>query len=186
MNTEAQTAKPTRDYTRLSTVEPASTVEATMREVNNLLWNTFAKREPGDRGVSWLGFYFGPGHTFEDPSGLTLTPTEHQMLLGPRRDKPACSPIALHGACGLAYTRRASLVITHVNNLGENYVACDPRDTSELVVPLFNQRGFPYAVFDADSFDENAFTAHDAAEIERFLAAAGLTHPPGPTPVEII
>ena len=36
-------------------------------------------------GISWIGFY-------------TIEPGADEMLLGPRRDKPACSPIGLHGA----------------------------------------------------------------------------------------
>ena len=52
-------------------------------EIERTIWSEFGNHCP----VSWVGFYFlGEG----------------EMTLGPRRDKPACSPIGLHGACGRA------------------------------------------------------------------------------------
>jgi len=174
-----------RDYTPLQTLTPADTTEATMQRLADALWQHFQTKEPSDKGISWVGFYFAPGHPFNDPSGLTLTPEHNEMLLGPSRNKPACSPISLAGACGTALKTRSTLLIHHIKNLGENYVACDPRDTAELVIPLFNQHQHPYAVFDADSFDEHAFTQHDADSIESTLTRLGLTRPENPTPITV-
>lgn len=114
--------------------------------------------------VSWLGFYM------PDPKDCT------QMVLGPRRDKPACSPIGLHGACGQSYAERMTLVVTDVANLGEGYVACDPRDLAELVIPVLDDAGEAWGVLDLDSFSRGVFGERDAAELHRALRSAGLTH----------
>ena len=78
-------------------------------------------------GVSWVGFYTHEGGD--------------ELFLGPRRDKSACTPIGLHGACGQAFTSRKPLVVPDVIELGEAYIACDPRDRSEVVLPLFDESG---------------------------------------------
>ena len=116
-----------------------------------------------DEDVSWLGFYV------PDPEH------EHQMLLGPRRDKPACSPIGLHGACGRSHLEGETLVVSDVEKLGEGYVACDPKDRSELVIPCLNEDGTSWGVLDLDAFDVGAFTAHDAEILQDALLRAGLS-----------
>ena len=111
-------------------------------------------------GISWLGFYARAGK---------------DMVLLARRDKPACSPIGLHGVCGRACLERTSIVVTDVANLGDAYVACDPRDLSELVIPMFDRDGTCWGVFDADSFQRDSFTTHDAHELHSLFCAIGLT-----------
>ena len=91
-----------------------------------------------------------------------------------RRDKPACSPIGVHGVCGRSFTSLRTLVVADVAALGENYVACDPRDMAELVIPLF-ENDQCWGVLDVDSFDVNAFSTRDAAEMTELLLNAGLT-----------
>lgn len=113
-------------------------------------------------GVSWVGFYSG-------------SPGCRELILGARRDKPACSPIGLHGACGKAFLSGETLVVRDVAELGANYVACDPRDTSEVVVPCFDDRGVCWGVLDADSFDVGSFSDEDARGLREALLAAGLT-----------
>jgi len=156
-----------RDYSGVSAPAPESgSVEQRMRALADSLWDALHTQN-----VSWIGFYLAPGWTFED--GRTVG--ESEMLLGPGRNKPACSPIGLHGACGKSYLTRAPLVVRDVKDLGESYVACDPRDQSEVVVPLFDEAGGCYAVLDADSFDVGAFDERDAHELSRLCAQAGLT-----------
>lgn len=113
-------------------------------------------------GVSWLGFY-------------SREPGADEMILEARRDKPACSPIGLHGACGQSCTTKTTLVVTDIAILGERYVACDPRDLSELVIPLIDDSGECWGVYDADSFDKNSFDERDARETLAMLVRAGLT-----------
>ncbi|MFN0136178.1 MAG: GAF domain-containing protein [Phycisphaerae bacterium] len=117
--------------------------------------------ELGAKGVSWIGFYLCDG--------------ADEMTLGPRRDKPACSPIGMHGACGRSFRLRRGILVRDVRTLGANYVACDPRDQAELVIPLFDEGGECWGVLDADSFDVGAFDVDDLRGMEKVLLAAGLT-----------
>jgi rhodanese-related sulfurtransferase/putative methionine-R-sulfoxide reductase with GAF domain len=105
-------------------------------------------------GVSWVGFY-------------SIDKQHSQMILGCCRDKPACSPIGLHGACGRSFQEAAPLVVKDVHDLGANYVACDPRDRSEVVVPFYGGSTSPLGVLDLYSFE-------DVAGLESVLAAAGM------------
>ena len=135
---------------------------ARMERVVDVLWEQLAPT-----GVSWVGFYWPVASAFPDG-----TPG---MELGPRRDKPACSPIGLHGACGQAYQTGRALVVADVAELGAGYIACDPRDRSEVVVPLLEADGSCWAVLDVDSHAYAAFRDVDAAGLGVVLAAAGLT-----------
>ena len=162
-----------RDY---SVVEPdvddSASFEARMRAVVDALWAAFGTRADGDRGFSWVGFYLAPGGSFD---GATAGADE--MILGPREPKPACSPIGLAGACGRAFLERRTLVVSDVAKLGAGYIACDPRDRSEIVVPVFDGAGACVAVLDVDSFDVGAFTVHDAAYLRVLLLRSGVSAP---------
>ncbi len=161
-----------RDYGRLRSVlrdrvRPGMTRDGVTRIAVDAFWGHLAPT-----GVSWIGFY-------------TLEPGADEMRLGPRRDKPACSPIGLHGACGQSATGKATLVVMHVQNLGDGYVACDPRDTSELVIPCIDDDGVCWGVLDADSFDEGSFGERDARELASILHEIGLTTDPA-VPVRVV
>ncbi len=155
--------RPVRDYSAIAArVSPRGDRATTMQQVVDCLWEGLR-----DQGVSWVGFY-------------TKDPTGDQLVLGPRRDKPACSPIGLYGVCGQAYLGRRAKVIADVASLGPNYVACDPRDRSEIVVPLFEDDGTCWGVLDLDSFDVGAFDGGDVEELSAILSAAGFrTGPAG-------
>lgn len=136
-----------------------------MRAASEALWEALHPV-----GVSWIGFYEIAGENNAhgaDPG--------RAMVLGPHRDKPACSPIGLNGACGRAWRERRTLVIADVAHLGDGYVACDPRDRSELVIPCFHADGSCWGVLDADSFDAACFDEFDAWRLATFLVAAGLS-----------
>ena len=124
----------------------------------DLLWDALHST-----GVSWLGFYL---HERGD-----------ELVLGPRRDKPACSPIGLHGACGRVFISREPLIVRDVTDLGANYIACDPRDRSEVVLPLFEKDGKCWGVFDVDSWEAEAFDQDDVSGLTKLLEAAGLSSP---------
>jgi putative methionine-R-sulfoxide reductase with GAF domain len=148
---------------------------ARMRAAADALWDALH-----GVGVSWIGFYeiAREGHTYGAEAGSA-------MVLGPHRDKPACSPIGLHGACGRAWRERRTLVVRDVASLGAGYVACDPRDRSELVIPCFDADGACWGVLDADSFEAECFDTGDAAAVHGFLVSAGLTTGEMP-PVDVI
>jgi putative methionine-R-sulfoxide reductase with GAF domain len=149
-----------RDYTGLLSACRSLTGDRATRMAGfvDFAWDALA-----DEDVSWLGFYV------PDPENPEL------MLLGPRRDKPACSPIGVHGACGQSFRQRVTLVVRDVAALGEGYVACDPRDLAELVIPMFDSHRECWGVLDLDSFSRGAFTTRDADMLHECLVAAGLT-----------
>lgn len=141
-------------------------LEERMTRAADALWAAFH-----GAGVSWVGFY--------------LAGNDHEsMVLGPRRDKPACSPIGLHGACGQAFRSGKPLVVRDVAELGEGYITCDPRDRSEVVLPLFDDRPSPaghagapgcWGVLDVDSHEVGAFTERDAQELAALMRLGGLS-----------
>ena len=135
--------------------------EERMEAFVQLWWDAFAAT-----GVSWVGFYVDhPGE-----------PDDRRMTLAARRPKPACSPIGVHGACGQCLLAGRTLVVRDVRDLGEGYIACDPRDQSELVVPCMDSQGRPWGVLDVDSHDVASFSQGDAAAACELLALAGLSH----------
>jgi len=130
-----------------------------MREVADTLWRFFRKE-----GVSWVGFY-------------TIDEGKETMTLGPSRDTPACSPIELHGACGKSWRTHRPMIIGDVVNLGAEYVACDPRDRSELVIPMFDDQGDCWGVLDLDSRERDSFSEADLYELRKILESTGLSWP---------
>lgn len=162
--------RPARDYAALvarargaapgGAVVSGEARGAAMRRAADELWEALSPT-----GVSWIGFYV---YDAGAPAGA-------ELVLGPRRDKPACSPIGLHGCCGRAFVEKRALVVRDVRSLGAGYIACDPRDLSEVVVPLFEADGTCWGVLDADSFRPAAFDASDAAGLEAYARALGLS-----------
>lgn len=139
-----------------------------MTHVVELLWREFGEDDPAKptRGlVSWVGFY-------------QIEPGKEEMTLVCREPKPACSPIGLHGMCGRGWKERKSYVVRDVAVLGAGYVACDPRDRSELVVPMI-AGGNCWGVLDVDSYDVGAFAARDAVMMGEVCRRAGLTEAAG-------
>lgn len=127
-----------------------------MRALVDVLWEFLSLT-----GVSWVGFYVHEGRD--------------ALVLGPHRDKPACSPIGLHGACGRAFNKGMPLIVRDVANLREKYVVCDPRDRSEVVIPLLEDDGTCWGVLDLDSFEVGAFDPTDVIALGTLLRAVGLT-----------
>ncbi len=169
MTTEATTRNYDAVLAYLSqTLRGSSTHEERMQAVVDGLWD-----ELREKGCSWVGFYL-------------KRPDADEMILGPRRDKPACSPIGMYGACGRAFQSNRPLVVTNVVNLHSGYIACDPRDRSELVLPVFATYNEPYGVLDLDSHDVHAFTRDDALRVNAILHQAGLTIPTVTHEIDIV
>lgn len=131
-----------------------------MRTVVDALWTDLQSA-----GVSWIGFYID--HPAE--------PDDRRLVLGSCRDKPACSPIGLHGVCGKALVTRQVQIVHDVRELGAKYIACDPRDRSEIVIPLLNKETNCWGVLDVDSYEVGAFGDADASGLLGVLRAARLT-----------
>lgn len=136
--------------------------QARMQAFVELVWPAMSAA-----GASWVGFYV------EDPGA----PEDRGLLLAAREPKPACSPIGMHGACGQCFHAGRPLVVRDVAELGAGYVACDPRDRSELVLPCRGADGRPWGVLDADSHAVGNFDITDAVELATLLRAAGLDEP---------
>ncbi len=133
---------------------------ARMAALVDLLWENWSSD-----GLSWVGFYLDTGAV--DATG--------RLVLGPRRDRPACSPIGMHGACGMCVIKKRPLVVEDVRRLGTQYIACDPLDQSELVIPCFAPSGSIWGVLDLDSRRLGYFDSESAVELSRLLLGAGLT-----------
>ena len=78
--------------------------------------------------------------------------------------------------CGRGWKERTSFVVRDVALLGEGYVACDPRDQSELVVPMIDAAGACWGVLDVDSYQVGAFAERDAMMMEDVCRRVGLTN----------
>lgn len=122
-----------------------------MSELVDALWARFA----GDP-YSWVGFYL-------------LEPDGKSMTLGPRRDRPACSPLPMHGVCGRSALEERALIVDDVRALGEAHVVCDPRNLSEICLPCRDAGGRVWGVLDADSESLAAFDEADRRGLERLL-----------------
>lgn len=146
--------------------------DARVKKVIDLIWDRFSEpmhpatetegevhRHPA---ISWVGIY-------------TKVEGSDEMVLAYCRNKPACSPIGLHGVCGRGWRERACVVVHDVATLGENYIACDANDKSELVVPLLGEDGTCWGVLDVDSHEVGAFNERDAAGMGALMQRFGLT-----------
>ncbi|HWB20486.1 MAG TPA: hypothetical protein VG711_09320, partial [Phycisphaerales bacterium] len=73
-----------------------------MQSVCDVIWDRLRLT-----GISWVGFYL----LHPDQ------PEDQRLILGPRRDKPACSPIGMHGVCGRAVDSAAVQIVADVRTL---------------------------------------------------------------------
>jgi L-methionine (R)-S-oxide reductase len=133
--------------------------EQRMQVVVDAVWDALH-----DHGVSWVGFYV------DHPE----QPDDQRLILGPCRNKPACSPLGMHGVCGQTLLRKQVMIVRDPAELGPNYIACDPRDRAEVAIPLVDDDGQCWGVFDVDSWEVGAFDERDAAGFAEVLCAAGL------------
>lgn len=122
-----------------------------MKEIVDELWDQFANSP-----YSWVGFY-------------RYSPDQSQLILGPHRDKPACSPIPLHGVCGKCVQSGQAQIVPDVKALGDAHIECDPRNLSEICVPVFDEKGKAWAVLDVDSAEKDAFDEMDQRWLERLV-----------------
>jgi L-methionine (R)-S-oxide reductase len=149
-----------RPYHRIAELMRAGgSREQRMQAVADALWDALS-----DKGVSWVGFYL------DRPN----EPDDQRLRLGPCRNKPACSPIGLHGVCGQAVRFQRSRIVPDVADLGSEYIACDPEDRSEIAVPLVDEKGGCWGVLDLDSRDVGAFDESDERGLYQVLRAAKL------------
>ena len=66
-------------------------------------------------------------------------------------------------------------MVRDVASLEAGYIACAPRDRSEVVVPCFDEQGEVYAVLDVDGYAPNDFSGDDADALHDLLVRSGLS-----------
>ena len=102
----------------------------------------------------WTGFYLAD---------------KEQLIVGPYQGPLACQVLVKpKGVCWAAVIQRETIIIPNVHEF-PGHVACDSRSNSEIVVPLFNSQGEPWAVLDVDSLNLDAFSVVDKEWLERIV-----------------
>ena len=103
----------------------------------------------------WTGFY-------------RVTGPEH-LKIGPYQGGHGCLTIPFaRGVCGAAARTREAQLVPDVNAF-PGHIACASSTRSELVLPVFGLGKRLIGVLDIDSDQPDAFTAEDAAELQRIL-----------------
>ena len=167
---QAKDAKFRRDYQSVFACAEVDR-DVRMKRTVDLLWEAFNLHS-----LSWIGFYV------LDSSA----PPGQELVLEECRNKPACSPIGLHGCCGRSFREKRPVLVRDVKVLGPNYIACDPKDRSEIVIPLFEIDGSCWGVLDGDSYDLAAFDESDVFGMTKVLEVMGLSVPQATIPRTIV
>ncbi|OMJ15831.1 Free methionine-R-sulfoxide reductase [Smittium culicis] len=103
-----------------------------------------------DKPVNWVGFYYLPKKTIQDPS---IDPKDYTLVLGPFQGKVACTLIKFgRGVCGSVAVSREPALVYNVHDF-KGHIACDSNSLSELVIPIISN-GQLVGVFDLDCSDE--------------------------------
>ena len=112
-------------------------------------------------GFFWVGFYLKKGD---------------QLVLGPFQGPLACTRIDFDkGVCGHAYSTKNTVIVPNVDEF-PGHISCSSAARSEIVVPIFDDRGDVFGVLDVDSDRLNDFSEIDrdgltriTGVIERFI-----------------
>lgn len=108
-----------------------------------------------DDRFDWTGFY------------RVVAP--ELLKIGPYQGGHGCLVIPFsRGVCGAAARTETTQLVPDVDAF-PGHIACASSTRSELVLPVHDNAGRLIAVFDIDSNQPDAFTAQDAAELERLL-----------------
>jgi len=86
---------------------------------------------------------------------------EGELIVGPYQGPLACQILEKNkGVCWAGVKTKKAVVVPDVHKFPD-YIACDSRSNSEIVVPLFDSHHQVWAVLDVDSQKFNAFSAVD-------------------------
>lgn len=72
------------------------------------------------------------------------------------------------GVCWAGINTKQIVVVGNVHEF-PGHIACDSRSASEIVVPVFNQKGIAVGVLDVDSSELNSFDEIDAEWLEKIV-----------------
>lgn len=90
-----------------------------------------------------------------------------ELILGPFQGQPACVHIQIgKGVCGKAAKDQATQIVENVHDF-PGHIACDSASNSEIVVPIFNQQGDLWGVYDFDSTTFGNFDQLDQEYLEK-------------------
>ena len=108
-----------------------------------------------DDRFDWTGFY------------RVVAP--ELLKIGPYQGGHGCLVIPFsRGVCGAAARTETTQLVPDVDAF-PGHIACASSTRSELVLPVHDNAGRLIAVFDIDSNQPDAFSAQDAAALERLL-----------------
>ena len=103
----------------------------------------------------WTGFY------------IVDSNKPRELVVGPYQGTLGCLRIAFgRGVCGAAAESLETQLVPDVHAF-PGHIACDSRTNSEIVVPVFNDKGELAAVLDVDSTEYNSFDDVDKNALER-------------------
>jgi GAF domain-containing protein len=111
--------------------------------------------------VQWIGIYYRASYLLgEDSTDLVLGP-----YIGPETEHTRI-PLD-RGMCGLALRENR---VVNVDDVREDarHIACSLTTRSELVIPLYDQKGDSVAELDVDSDTLKAFTPELEARFKAF------------------
>ena len=93
----------------------------------------------------------------------------NELILGPFQGGVSCVRIALgKGVCGESAASRQSVIVGDVKNYS-NYISCDSKALSEIVVPMV-KKGQLLAVLDLDSYVLDDYDEIDQKYLEEFVS----------------
>ena len=93
----------------------------------------------------------------------------NELILGPFQGGVSCVRIALgKGVCGESAANRQSVIVGDVKNYS-NYISCDSKALSEIVVPMV-KKGQLLAVLDLDSSVLDVYDEIDQKYLEEFVS----------------
>ena len=128
-------------------LEGEPNVLANLSNASALLKSTFSN-------TVFAGFYLFDGN---------------ELILGPFQGGVSCVRIALgKGVCGESAASRQSVIVGDVKNYS-NYISCDSKALSEIVVPMV-KKGQLLAVLDLDSSVLDDYDEIDQKYLEEFVS----------------
>jgi L-methionine (R)-S-oxide reductase len=96
--------------------------------------------------------------------------SEGKLVVGPYQGSLACPVLEKNkGVCWAGILRRQPVIVPDVHHF-PGHIACDSRSNSEIVVPLFDEKGEVWGVLDVDSRAFDAFKEIDREWLEKIVA----------------
>jgi GAF domain-containing protein len=108
-------------------------------------------------GYLWTGFY------------RVVVPGQ-LLRVGPYQGSLGCLEIVFgQGVCGTAAAEGKTIIVPDVDKF-PGHITCDARSRSEIVVPVFDQRGALIAILDVDSDRLDSFKTEDQQGLELLMS----------------